>query len=58
MIIKNKSKQVLPFMVYDYDGKHVQKILRPGMSYELDESEVTPDVRGKIRKKLFVVVGT
>lgn len=56
MVIKNVSKQVLPLMINLPDGKKGQKILRPGNEIELLPEEVTPDVEGKIKKKLFKVM--
>jgi hypothetical protein len=56
MVIKNVTKQVMPFMLLLSDGSRVQKILRPNQTFELFESEVTPDVEGKIKKKFFKVV--
>lgn len=56
MVIKNVTKQVMPFMLLQSDGKKIQRILRPGQTFELFESEVTPDIEGKIKKKFFKVV--
>lgn len=56
MVIKNKTKQVLPFMIFDVAGKREQKILRPGNTFELSPDQVTPDIEGKIKKKMLVVV--
>lgn len=57
MKIKNVSGQTIPYMVYGPDGKHFQRIIRKGLTFEISEDEITPDVLGKIRKKIFKVVG-